>query len=311
MSQKGKPQKIAVIGTTGKLGRETVLLLASRGIPTRCLLRHDIPDGTRASMKHSASAAEVAAFLSALEGVEMVRGDVTDASSIENLLEGCTAVLSLQGPQRRSQLMDLFRDASSQPNHAKQINYVGVENIINAVKKSSTCDRIVRLTGKGEDPWRIVAILINLLGGMAKAWNYEGETLLRQSNVDYTIIRPGMLVQSCPTGAVLSLRDNGSDLPTSPVRYTSISSLCVDVLNYDNTRKATLCAMNVPPNKGQTLYAPLLERVRPDTRKFPDDLMRKHRLAVGVGGGVLVVSFCIIGAGVGIAVKSVVDMLLK
>jgi len=36
----------------------------------------------------------------------------------------------------------------------------------------------VRITGS-EKPWNIFSIIINGLGGMAKAWNYEGERLLR------------------------------------------------------------------------------------------------------------------------------------
>ena len=33
------------------------------------------------------------------------------------------------------------------------------------------------------------------LGSMAKAWNYEGECVLRGSDIDYTIIRPGIMGQ--------------------------------------------------------------------------------------------------------------------
>ena len=44
---------------------------------------------------------------------------------------------------------------------------------------------------EGETPWSIFSILINLLGSHAKTWNYEGERLLRASDVDYTIVRPG------------------------------------------------------------------------------------------------------------------------
>ena len=51
----------------------------------------------------------------------------------------------------------------------------------------------MRVTGKGETPWSFFSILINLLGSHAKAWNYEGEQLLRASSLDYTIVRPGVM----------------------------------------------------------------------------------------------------------------------
>ena len=54
---------------------------------------------------------------------------------------------------------------------------------------------LVRAQGKGETPWSAPSILINGLGSMAKAYNYEGENQLRASkqDVEYTIIR----VSSC------------------------------------------------------------------------------------------------------------------
>lgn len=56
--------------------------------------------------------------------------------------------------------------------------------------------------GKGEDPWSVFSILINGLGSMAKAWNYEGEQLLRScKDVDYTIVRlqtAAPRAQHCP-----------------------------------------------------------------------------------------------------------------
>lgn len=43
------------------------------------------------------------------------------------------------------------------------------------------CVRVYRC--QGEDPWSITSILINALGSMAKAWNFEGERRLRAGNV--------------------------------------------------------------------------------------------------------------------------------
>ena len=51
----------------------------------------------------------------------------------------------------------------------------GVRYLLSAAAASKTCKRIVRVTGKGETPFSIFSVLINTLGSMAKAWNYEGE----------------------------------------------------------------------------------------------------------------------------------------
>jgi hypothetical protein len=191
------------------------------------------------------------------------------------------------------------------PSHPKNVNYQGVQNIIEAARASSDCKRIVRITGKGEDPWSFFSILINLLGSFAKAWNYEGEQLLRKcEDVDYTIIRPGIMKkQEQPDEKdgrkkVLALVDNGGDLKVSSVPYSTIADLCIQVLDYPNTARATLCAMNVPDGEGEETYAPLLRKVQPDRRIFPTNMMDRHIQAVSVGGLVLltVLTSTVVGA---------------
>lgn len=69
--------KVLVVGASGALGRPVVKLLRERGVPVRALCRHP----------------EKAADLAAL-GAEMVAGDLTEPSSIERALAGCTRVLA-------------------------------------------------------------------------------------------------------------------------------------------------------------------------------------------------------------------------
>lgn len=179
------------------------------------------------------------------------------------------------------------------PAHPKNVNYVGIQNIIEAARASKTCKRIVRITGKGENPWSLFSILINMLGSFAKAWNYEGEQLLRNcEDVDYTIIRPGVMKQEQPDNARLknlALVDNGGDLKVSSVAYTNIATLCIQVLDYPNAARATLCAMNVNNGQGEETYVPLLLQVKPDRRTFPANMMMRHIQAVYFGGFSLLV----------------------
>lgn len=60
--------RVAVTGTTGRLGREAVQLLSSKGIPTNCLLRHSIDSTIKPSIAKDASSAQVASYLSSLPG---------------------------------------------------------------------------------------------------------------------------------------------------------------------------------------------------------------------------------------------------
>lgn len=269
--------------------QEAVQILSSKGIATNCLIRHPIDSSVTPSIAKEASSAQVASYLSFLPGVTMVKGDATDAGSCKNLLQDCDCVLALHGPVKPPPLQSLFRLLpESDPKHSKSVNYVSVQNLIVAAQESATCKRIVRVTGKGEDPFGIFSILINMLGNMAKAWNYEGEQLLRDSGVDYTIVRPGVMGKDdIEKGKVLELADNGQDLPVTAVTHSQIADLCVKCLEYPNTIRSTLTAMNVEKDTGEESYSPLLEKVKPDTRLFPKTLLEEHKKGARVGSAVL------------------------
>jgi uncharacterized protein YbjT (DUF2867 family) len=138
---------VAVTGATGKLGRLAVRQLVSKQVPVRVLLRHDPAPASEASGDAEATASQVAAWLKGMPGVTLVKGDVNDRDSITALLDGCSACLAMHGARRMRKLSDLWRDPSEEPTHSKQINYVGVQNIIDAARASGTCKRIVRVTG--------------------------------------------------------------------------------------------------------------------------------------------------------------------
>mmetsp|Transcript_10943 Transcript_10943/g.15401 ORF Transcript_10943/g.15401 Transcript_10943/m.15401 type:complete len:284 (-) Transcript_10943:68-919(-) len=189
-------QKVAVIGTTGRLGRNAIVQLSSRSIPTRCLLRHPIPPNTTPDLNGSSSS-EIAAYLSTLPNVEMVVGDVTQRETIDELLQGCHAVLSLQGasqpnPPIKSLFPFLNPENGDDPTHPKMVNYVGIQNIFDASKYNGKITRIIQITAKGESPCNFFSILFYLFGRIVKGWNYKGEELLHLQNnsMDYTIICP-------------------------------------------------------------------------------------------------------------------------
>jgi NAD(P)H-binding len=305
------PKKVAVIGTTGRLGRQAILQLSRQGIAARCLLRQSpssLPSPPPKSLAQATSSSQVAAYLQTLPGVELIVGDVTDPASLATLLDGTTACLALYGatapkPFVKSLLLpQIFYPEDVDQNHPKQVNYVGVQNILRAMQQSATCKHLVRITGKGEDPWSIFSILINALGGIAKGWNYEAEQWIRttcqtaDSNLSYTIIRPGIMkeaVDGTTTEAPLCVLDNGGDLPVSAVSYAQIANLAIAVTRRPNCRRATITAMSSPPastNDDNDTTAVrrtrsyTLDEVQPDTRSFPTSLIKQHKQAARVGG---------------------------
>lgn len=273
---------VAVTGATGKLGRHAVQQLVEQGHSVRCLCR-SAP--TTPSKGEDATAGEVAAWLATLPGVEVLQGQVTEKGKVFELLQGCSACLALHGAKRYTKPVDLLPwvDESTDANHGKQVNCEAVGYLLDAAVANG-CKRLVRVTGKGEDPWSPFSILINGLGSMAKAWNQEGERRLRgQSQVDYTIIRPGYMGKVDATlddEVSLALADDGGDLKVSAIPHRCVAELCVRCLAYPNAACATLVAMT-QPGDGPRTWEPLLEKVAPDRREFPGpELLGEHYAAV-------------------------------
>jgi nucleoside-diphosphate-sugar epimerase len=300
-----KQKKVALIGTTGQLGRETVCQLSKAGIAVKCLLRHDVSSVVPpASLEAATTSAEVAAFLSTLPNVEFVMGDINDDQALERLVRDTDACLALHGagppkPPLRSVLLPALLFPETDPTHAKQVNYVGIERLLTAMTASPRCRHLVRITGNGESPWSIFSILINAFGGMAKAWNYEAEQLIRnQSVIDYTIIRPGIM-KPATTGnngaasspVLLALRDNGGTLPVTVTTYGQIAALSIDCLQRPNMKRSTLAAMTIDPtttkNDDVAATVQTADQVQPDTRIFPTSLLAEHRRAARIGGLVI------------------------
>ena len=303
--------KVAVIGSTGNVGIETIIYLHKQNIPTKCLLRHELPKSNsdiEPSIDKNATKEQKLAYLSELPTVEWIKGDITDPSSLRTLLKDCSAVVAVHGAPRPSSpfqglMSTLF--PSSDPkvleslplDHPYHVNYIGVQNLIDAANDSPTVKRIVRLTGVCDTPFSFFSILINLLGRLAKGYNYEGEMLLRsesqKSNVswDYTIIRPGVMSSDHENEGegILALADNGEKLPVSRMSYGQIAMLCSQVCDYANCGRSTITAANVEPGKGAKEYGELLEKVKADTKKFPGDLLKDHVKGARIGAAIGVI----------------------
>jgi NAD(P)H-binding len=275
-----KRTKVAVIGTTGRLGYETVQQLSQQGIATRCLVR----PGGGSSEKDT-----IISHLRSLPGVELISGDINDEQSLAQLIDGTTTCFALYGATAPKPFVKAFFPfwyKETEPSHPKQINFVGIQKLLGCMNGSTTCKHLVRITGKGETPWSIFSILINTLGGIAKGWNYEGEQVIRnQTSIQYTIVRPGILKASLPEDSdivQLAVRDNGQDMKVTAVSYAQIANLLIQILEATNCHRSTLTAMNV--NRTEHVATDLLAHVQPDSREFPATLIDEHKKAARVGG---------------------------
>jgi hypothetical protein len=323
----GPTSRIAVLGATGNLGRQTIREFLDQEIPVRCLVRPSslekfpeefknsplfevVAGGLLATSSSSSSSQQSSSSSSSSDDSDSNANDkegifhddrVAPSAELLECLEGCGGVVACYGATRRTKLSDLFRNPEdTDPTHAKQINYRSMIALVaacKAINKNANSDNndansnkikikhIVRITGKGEDPNGFFSILLNGLGAYCKAWNYQGEVVLRTSlakvggqdeteddSIGYTIVRPGILKKEedeetteknsktttkpppSYTKDDLELADNGgNDLKVTPVGYSQIASLLVELVlsagdgrisSATQNNRVTLAAMN-------------------------------------------------------------------
>lgn len=196
--------KVLVVGATGRTGRQVVARLAAEDVPVRCLVR-DV-----------ARARTVLPDSSAGGGVELVRGDLTQPSSLPLALADCNAVIWAAGVPS---LVAMFKD----PLAPLRVEAEGVANLVavfeRAVREkeekkgfaaaaaaavsappSPSPPRFVLISSIGADS---VVAQLAFPGGVL-FWKKRGELALQRSSVlDWTIIRPG------------GLKDGGGDSSSS------------------------------------------------------------------------------------------------
>ncbi len=167
--------KLAIIGASRGIGRKVVDEALERGHQVRAMAR-------------SASKLEIVA-----DGFEAMDGDATNAVDVFNAIDGCDAVILTLGVPRDLRVLKsttLFSDATRVL--IDQMNKAGIKRLLtvtgfgagDSVEKLSTPER---LTQKA------------FLGRAYEDKDIQ-EQLIRDSDLDWTIARPGILSHNRKSG---------------------------------------------------------------------------------------------------------------
>ncbi len=177
------PSAVLVIGATGRVGKEVVKKLASSSSPSckvKCLVR-DLTS-------------KDATNLASLPNTELYQGCVEDINSLIEASKGCQVVVDVHGmkPPRFTKLpYDLFVHPSKDRTHPYNVNYLGTKRVLAAMKINNV-QKLVRITGSltGKSAWLLITMMFNLLLSMSPKWHERSEIDIRESGIDYTVIRP-------------------------------------------------------------------------------------------------------------------------
>ncbi|MBK1620450.1 epimerase [Lamprobacter modestohalophilus] len=168
--------KIALFGATGGTGHQVLSQGLAKGYAFRALARS--PDQVKQA-----------------DAVEVIAGDVRDPAAVERCLTGTDAVICVLGSH-----------GSAEPVEAE-----GSEQIITGMQRLGI-KRLIAVTsmGVGDSRDQVPAffrVIMQLTLKKIMAAKEVQEQLIRDSGLDWTIVRPGGLTDGPATGAYLSGTD--------------------------------------------------------------------------------------------------------
>ena len=165
--------RIAIIGASRGIGAELLKAAVEKG--------HEVTALVRNSAKLNAS----------VPGLKIITGDILDPSSVTAAIAGQEAICVCIGIPPTRKPVDVFSR--------------GIQNIIDAIGKEST-QKLILITGigagdsKGHGGFFYDRILNPLLLATSYADKDRAESIVKASNVDWLIVRPGFLTNGSRTG---------------------------------------------------------------------------------------------------------------
>ena len=222
-------QNILVAGGTGRTGRIIVEKLRQQGFTTHVLVR-DIDSGK--------------ALLG--EGVIFHQTDVRNLQTLEGVMQNIDALISAVGSQ-----------TPVGKNCPKRVDFQGVANLLNTAKMHRV-QRFILISSlavtRPNHP-------LNCFGKVLD-WKLKGEEVVRNSGLNYVIIRPGGL-KDTPGGTGQLVFDQ-DDKILGTISREDIAEICVKALVIPNIQKVTFKVIEGDQKQDKiTNWLPLLSSLVP------------------------------------------------
>ncbi len=207
---------VLVAGATGRTGRLIVQQLLDQGKTVRAFVRN--PDKARGLFG---------------DRVEIVRGDVKDRVSVVSAMHGIQWVISAIGSGGS-------KDPSNIPEF---VDYGGTKNLVEAAVTEKVKQFIMvssRSAGQKEH-------MLNKRFNNVLIWKLKGENALRNSDIPYTVVRPGGLRDT--KGGEHRLVAFSPKHGSSKLRMISradVAATCVAALNNPDAVNKTIALVSDP-----------------------------------------------------------------
>ena len=206
-----RPTRILVVGATGGTGRQLIAQALARGYAVTALVR----DPSRLQVDHPQ--------------LTVLQGDVLDEASVEAAMGGQEAVVSALGHKR------FF--------YPTRILSRGTRNILRAMETHQV-PRLVCETslGIGDSAWRMglyySLFTIPLILPFYFWDKTRQERIIAESNVEWIIVRPGVLTNAEKRGRFRHGRHVGSFFWTVRIARADVADFMLNQLESDNYLRA-------------------------------------------------------------------------
>jgi nucleoside-diphosphate-sugar epimerase len=235
---KGSP--ILLIGGT----RGTGLLIARRllddGVAIRVLAR----DPARA-IRELGPASDV------------VRGDITAASTLAPAIAGCRHIIFTAGCRSGRPV----REAE-----VRRTEYGGIINTLTAASRVGFTGRFLYMNSSGIGRRSFWALALNLYKGNTLVWRERAEVAIRASGLPYSIVRTGVLMNGAGGRHAIQLTQQA--LPLSPryrIARADVAAAFVVALDHPRTIGATFEIAWANAKGGEARrWSALFDGLRPD-----------------------------------------------
>jgi putative NADH-flavin reductase len=206
--------KILIIGATRGIGRRLVEQALEKGHTVTALVRRD---PRRLDIQH--------------ERLKALKGDILDAASIEQALAGQDAVCSTIGvtPLEAFKTVTVFSE--------------GTKNMLEAMKKTGV-RRLICITGigagdsRGHGGFLYDKLLLPLPFKKIYDDKDRQEALIKASDVDWVIVRPGFLTNGPETGKYRALTDL-EGVTAGKISRADVAHFMLNELDYNKFLRQT------------------------------------------------------------------------
>lgn len=219
---------ILVVGARGGIGQQLVGKLLAQKQDVRGLVR---------------DLASAQNMFGAQDCLQLVEGDVRDPATLQGTFNGARAVICAIGAK-----------APAGENSPEKIDYEGVRNVILAAKDAGIARFILISSISVTHPENE----LNNFGRVLD-WKLKGENVLRESGLNYTIVRPDWL--SDESGGKSGIRiGQGDTLSGGQISRSDVAAICLaaldDISTYHTTFEISSGDGN-PPARLNDLFAAL------------------------------------------------------